>query len=57
MIWFLPVLTSVSIPFRWSGGAGSGPSDAQGLQHRLCWLHQGRGGGRRGAPPGGGRLK
>lgn len=44
-------------PLRWSGGPGSGPSFAQGLQHRLCWLHQGCGGGRRGAPPGGGRLK
>ena len=44
-------------PLRWSGGAGGDPSVAQGLQHRLCGLHQGRGGGRRGAPPGGGRLK
>lgn len=42
---------------RWSGGAGSGPPLAQGLQHRLCWLHQGRGGRRRGSSPGGGRLK
>lgn len=44
-------------PLRWSGGTGGDPSVAQGLQHRLCGLHQGRGGGRRGAPPGGGRLK
>lgn len=44
-------------PLRWFGGAGGGPSTAQGLQHRLHGLHQRRGGGRRGAPPGGGRLK
>lgn len=42
-------------PARWPGGAGRGPSVAQGLQHRLRGLHQGRGGGWRGAPPGGGR--
>lgn len=44
-------------PFRWFGGAGGGPPTAQGLQHRLCGLHQRRGGGWRGAPPGGGRLE
>lgn len=49
-------LIPVSV-LRWSGGAGSGPPVAQGLQHRLRGLHQGRGGGRRGRPPGGGRLK
>lgn len=44
-------------PLRWFGGAGGGPPTAQGLQHRLCGLHQRRGGGWRGAPPGGGRLE
>lgn len=51
-----PVILS-AVALRRSGRSGRGPSAAQGLQHGLCGLHQGRGGGRRGAPPGGGRLE